>query len=57
MEMIKINGKLAGVHLSDAAARGGHGVGVSPRCVHRQGGCHLSHLNLQDAEKRDSEML
>lgn len=56
-ERIKPNGRLAGVFLSDVAAHGRRGVGVSPRCVHRQGGCCPSHLNLQGAEKRDSKML
>lgn len=52
MEMIKLNGKLVRVLLPDVAARGGHGAGVSPRCVHRQGVCRPSHPNLPGAEKR-----
>jgi len=49
--MLKLRGKLAEILLSDVAVCGGHGVRVSPLCVHRQGVCCPSHLNLQGAEK------
>lgn len=54
--MIKLNGRLAGVLLPDVvAAHGGRGVGVSLRCVRRQGVCCPSHQNLRGAEERKGE--